>query len=150
MKRLIYNIPTGLCSVCMIVVICYLSLSSNPLGSGLLWFAHSDKVAHFIAYFACAAVFLLDYAKFKLPHHTQFSVELALTAFASLIGLMLEIVQLATESRSYDIMDWVADTVGALTAFCVLHWCLLHYFRKYLYGTSVRARRGRHKRHKKH
>ncbi len=140
MKHKLYKIPTGTLSAIVVLIIVYLSLAADPVGEEMLLFPHSDKVAHFLAYLVCGSVFLMDYAKYKLPRHTKIGVELALTVVASLLGLILEIVQLSTDSRSYDLLDWVADTAGAFVGFLLMHFWLLHYYRKYFYGAAIHQR----------
>ncbi len=147
MKRFLLALPTGTLSVIVTALILYLSLASDPFDvNELPVFPGFDKVCHVIMYFACAGAYILDYAKHKLPHHTRLSVELALCAAASLVGLLMEVAQLTlTSDRTYDLLDWAADVAGAVLAFLLLHFVLLHYFRKSFYRASVH--RHRHRRH---
>ncbi|MDD6687393.1 hypothetical protein [Sodaliphilus pleomorphus] len=142
MKRLLLALPTGLMSVTVTALIVYLSLASDPFDvRELPVFPGFDKLCHVIMYFACAGAYILDYAKHKLPHHTRLSVELALSATAALVGLLMEVAQLTlTSDRSYDILDWAADLAGVAAAFLLLHFVLLHFFRKSFYHASVHRR----------
>ena len=129
-------------SVTVTALIVYLSLASDPFDvRELPVFPGFDKLCHVIMYFACAGAYILDYAKHKLPLHTRLSVELALSATAALVGLLMEVAQLTlTSDRSYDILDWAADLAGVAAAFLLLHFVLLHFFRKSFYHASVHRR----------
>jgi VanZ family protein len=146
MKKFLIAIPVGVPSVIITVLIIYLSLSPNPFDANKIQlFNGADKVVHGIMYFFAAAVYILDYAKFKLPHHTRVNLELAFTATAGLIGGLLEVAQLIMQNgRTYDPMDWLSDLVGAALAFLLIHFWFMHKFRKYLYY-SIRPHR--HRRH---
>lgn len=134
MKRLIKAIPVGLMSVLMILLVAYLSLDPNPLGEQQLQlFAGADKVAHFVLYLVTASVFIIDYAKFKLPHHTKLNLELLFMCCAMLLGLLMEIGQLIlTNGRDYDVNDLVANCLGAATGFAWMHWYGLQKSRRWL------------------
>ena len=84
MKRFFRFVPTGVTSLIVVLVIAYLSLSSDPLGaSHVHLFPGSDKVAHFLMYAVASMAFIIDYAKFRLPHHTRLNVDMAVTATTS-------------------------------------------------------------------
>ncbi len=146
MKKIILAIPTGIFSLIATAAIVYLSLSTDSVvvnEMGL--FPGFDKIAHFISYFGCAAIYLLDYAKFKIPHHTKLNIELVLTTTAILLGLFMEIAQLVlANGRSYELLDWVSDIAGAVFAFLFMHYYFLHIFRKKFYRTAVHNHRHRH------
>ena len=119
MKRFFRFVPTGVTSLIVVLVIAYLSLSSDPLGaSHVHLFPGSDKVAHFLMYAVASMAFIIDYAKFRLPHHTRLNVEMAVTACAMLLGLLMEVSQLAlSQSRHYDNYDILFNCLGALAGF---------------------------------
>lgn len=144
MKKKSY-IPKGLCSVIITAVVIYLSLSSNPLDiNSFRLFPGFDKVAHFLMYFATVVVYLYDYTKFKLPHHTSLNLELVFTACAALMGLMLEIGQLVlTDCREFEILDCLVNAVGALSGFLVMRFWGIHLLRKYF----LRVKHSHHSRH---
>lgn len=150
MKKFIMAIPVGVISLLATAIIAYLSLASNPLDmGGIQLFAGADKVVHVLMYFFLAAVYLMDYTKFRLPHHGNTNIELVLTATAVCVGLGMEILQLMMpeQQRSFDILDWGADVLGAVIAFFVMKFKLLHYERKWLYHTSVKRFHHRHHHH---
>ena len=108
-------------------------------------FAGSDKVAHFLMYLVTACIFIFDYAKFKLPHHTKLNLELLFTCCAMLLGLLMEIGQLVlSNGRTYDIVDLIANCLGAAMGFCYMHWRGLHKMRRSLVHS------GHYHRHKRH
>ena len=77
MKNFIKSIPVGVLSALMILIVAYLSLDPDPLGEhDFHLFPGADKVAHFLMYLVTACIFIFDYAKFKLPHHTKWNLEL--------------------------------------------------------------------------
>lgn len=131
MKTFLRNIPVGTLSVIAIAIIAYLSLARDPLGaSHVSLFKHSDKVAHFLMYFMATYAFTIDYAKFKLPHHTKLNHELALMASAMLLGLIMEVLQLTMKiGRGYDIIDILFNCLGAFAGFLHLKWRGLKNFR---------------------
>lgn len=131
MKKMINALPVGILSFIVTALIVYLSLDANPLDVGhFKFFEGFDKIVHFVMYWGCGIVYLLDYAKFKYPHHCHLNVELALTAMAMLLGLLMEIMQLLlANGRSFDVLDWVADVAGAVVAFGLMHWLGLHWLR---------------------
>ena len=136
LEKSVLSIPKGLMSLLVTALIVYLSLDSNPFSLGKLHlFWGSDKVAHVLMYFVCAIAYLLDFAKFRFPHKTRFSQELAVTSCAIILGGMMEVAQLAIDNgRGYDPLDWLADAIGALAGFAVLHFWYLHKLRDYYYN----------------
>ncbi len=96
-------------------------------------------------YLGCTVAYLLDYAKLKLPHHTLLKIELALTSVAILLGLLMEVAQLAwlVQGRDFDLIDWFADAVGAMTGFALMRFWFMHTFRHNYFKTVKRHRRHR-------
>ena len=98
-------------------------------------------------YFGCTIVYLFEYAKRKLPHHTSLSVELAITTFAAVMGILLEIAQLTlTNSREFEYLDCVANATGAFAGFMLMRFWGMHFVRNLLYHTVTR--RKHHRRYK--
>ena len=147
MRRLIRILPVGFLSVIAVGVIAYLSLASDPLGSHVRLFPHSDKVAHCLMYLAATVIFIFDYAKYKAPHHTRLNVEIALMAAAMLLGLIMEVLQLALHNgRSYDTTDIAVNCIGALLGLALMKWKGQHVTRNIL----VRHRHSHHSHHNHH
>lgn len=144
MKQILKAIPVGLPSILAILVVAYFSLSASPLGDNdFMLFPGTDKVAHFLLYFFTAAVFIFDYAKYKLPHHTKLNLELMFMCCAMLLGLLMEIGQLVlSNGRTYDVVDLVANCLGAAAGLGYMHqWGLSRLRRTMLHS------RHRHHRH---
>ena len=154
MKKIINFIPIGVLSVIATAIVAYLLLSppSEVESSWLSWFnfKHSDKLVHFLMFMFLNLAYLYDYTKYCNPHHTRLNGELALTVFASMIGLLTESCQLAMGiGRSFDHLDIVADVLGAFIAFGMMRWFGGHVLRKYVFKRRSRHRnRYRHSRGK--
>lgn len=150
MKKFIVTIPSGIFSLLITMVVAYFTLASNPLNiNSVKLFPEFDKFAHFVMYFACTLTYLSEYAKYKLPHHTELNVELAITAFACVMGLFFEVAQMAlTNEREFEFLDCLANAVGAITAFGLMRCWGMHIVRETLYNTVTRRRH--HHRHKKY
>ena len=147
MRKILSVFPVGFLSAIAIATIAYLSLSADPLGaSHMHLFKHSDKVAHFLMYFMATFAFIIDYAKFRLPHHTKLNKEMAFTASAMLLGLVMEVLQLVMgQGRGYSNLDIVVNCVGALAGFAYMKWRGLHQFRYIMLHS-----RGGHRHHRHH
>jgi VanZ family protein len=81
----------------------------------------SDKLVHLIAF---GILQLLAYraVRFEQPRKSR-QVHLVTSALAtSAIGAALEIYQLFIKYRSAELLDWLADTVGAVLVALVIHW----------------------------
>lgn len=150
MKKFIVAIPSGIFSILITMVVAYFTLASNPLDiNSVTLFPEFDKFAHFVMYLVCTLIYLSEYAKYKLPHHTEINVELAITAFACVMGLFFEVAQMAlTNDRQFEFLDCLANATGAITAFGIMHCWGMHAVREALYNTVIRRRR--HRRHKKY
>jgi len=73
-----------------------------------------DKYVHFIIYFGLCLLFfysLKNQTKFTKLHSSPLFFALL---FTSLYGITDEVHQYFVPGRSSDILDWVADTIGAL------------------------------------
>ena len=85
----------------------------------------SDKTAH-VAAFGLMVPFLTRALRYFLPAAPRGRLVLAAAAFSSLAGALLEFWQAFLPYRSAEVLDWVADTIGAVLAACLtaLAWCL--------------------------
>lgn len=132
MKKLIKALPIGTLSIIAIAIISYLSLDTTPFGKeNIQLFPGVDKIVHVLMYFFTACMFELDYAKFRLPHHTKADIELLCACFAMLFGFVLEIIQLRfIDARMFESWDIVANCVGAVLGFFYLRLWGMHKFRR--------------------
>jgi len=149
MKKFLLGLPTGVVSTIAVLVIVFLSLAPTDIMPGEWRFAQNlDKWAHGIMYFCCTLCFMFDLFKHQLPHHTKLNSEMAFTACAILLGLIMEVMQLfLTEGRGYEIADWVADIIGAVLAFLLWRLVLRKFLRKYLYHSLRRPKHHHHHHH---
>ena len=78
-----------------------------------MWFEHQDKLNHAGAYFIMTLL-----AWRSLRHHisSPIIVFFISVVFSSLYGLSDEWHQSFVEGRQSDVLDWVADTTGAILA----------------------------------
>lgn len=144
---LIKIIPTWISSAIVFALIAYISLDSNPMDiNRIKLFPGADKIIHFIMYFTFCTILILDYAKSKMPHHTKLNSEIAFTTFAFATGLAFEVLQgTITESRTFDVYDIMANTIGAISGFLFLKIWLMHKFRKLI--VPLYQHRHHHHRH---
>ena len=135
----------------MLVLVAYFTLATNPFGiNALRIFPYAKQVGHFILYFVVASVFIMDYAKGKLPHHSKINHEIALATVAAVLSFVMELVLMWwTDGYYYDITNVYAAWFGALVAFLFYHYWLYHPFRHYLYHSVQHHWRYQHRRKKK-
>ena len=151
MKNFILSIPKGVSSAIMVLVVMFFTFANNPLGiNGLKIFPYAEQVGHFILYFITALVFILDYAKSRLPHHSKINQEMALAAVTGVMALLMEIgLMWKTHGLNYDESNIYAGALGAACAFLFYHFWLLHPFRHYLYHSIQHHWRYQHRRKKR-
>jgi VanZ family protein len=79
----------------------------------------SDKTAHFAAFGLMVPLFAraLGYLH---PDGGRTRAVLVATALSSFAGALLEVWQSFIPYRSADVRDWIADTIGAVLAGCLL------------------------------
>lgn len=151
MRKIINIIPAGVFSVLATAIVAYVLLApSSQFDSGWfswLQFKHSDKLIHFLLFLFLNSAYLYDYTKIKSPHHTKLNIELAITTFASMVGLLTESAQLIIGTgRDFDNLDILADIAGAFAAFGIMRWFGGHVLRKYVF----RKRRSKRRHHSSH
>lgn len=151
MKSFLLSIPKGLPSVIMVVLVLYFTFAPNPFYiNSLKVFPFAEQLGHLVLYFVTAMVFICDYAKARLPHHSKVNKEIALAAIAATLALVMEIaLMIFTHGFNYDISNVYAAFAGAIIAFLFYHFWLFHPFRHYLYHTVQHHWRYQHRRKKK-
>lgn len=149
MKNFILSIPKGVPTIVMILVACYFSFAKNPLGLNAFRgsFPYAPQVGHLILYFFVALVFILDYAKSRLPHHSKINQEIGIAVAAAVLSLVLEIMLMW--SFTDNLQNVFASAIGALLAFLFYHFWLLHPMRHYLYHSIQHHWRYQNRRKKK-
>ena len=88
-------------------------LSNQPTLPTPVMFVHQDKAVHFLAY---AVMGLLAWRLFA--HHIAVPIWIwfATVAFCSLYGMSDEYHQSFVDGRTSEVLDWLADTLGAAIA----------------------------------
>jgi len=93
-------------------------LSSKSVLPTPMLFTHQDKVHHLGAYFIMGVLawrFFNDYLQ------KPWLIFILSLCFCSLYGVSDEFHQSYVPNREADILDWVADTLGALIALITIH-----------------------------
>lgn len=75
-------------------------------------------------------------ALWLFPTRSTLFRTLLAVGFASLYGATDEVHQYFVPERSSDVLDWIADTVGALAAVPVMNWWWKRTFKR---GSTVQA-----------
>lgn len=137
-QRLLNKVPRWTFTVIVVIAVLYLTLMPQPLpDNDIQWFEGADKVVHGIMMFGVMLCLSFDY--FRIHYKQQdrtpggiLSLFLILTiAFGGMIELIQDWMGLG---RGKDIMDFEADTIGALVAYVIVllnwshlrHWILRH------------------------
>mgnify|MGYP002398747047 CR=1 FL=1 len=77
----------------------------------------NDKIAHFLFYF----FFVIFWGLAKRQNHSNRKYNFLIFIFAMSYGLIIEVLQATlTSTRQADFYDFLANTIGALTALVVL------------------------------
>ncbi|HHD82679.1 MAG TPA: VanZ family protein [Bacteroidetes bacterium] len=88
-------------------------LSSKPTLPAPMLFTHQDKIFHMGAYFIMG---ILAWRFFNDLFAKPIIVFLVSLCFSSIYGISDEWHQSHVPGREADILDWLADTLGAITA----------------------------------
>lgn len=107
------------------LLVLYLTLFPRPVGAEMVEvFPGADKLVHFIMFGVMCGTFLYDRWRFGRPCGPVGAFIAAIAV--SLIGVAIEWLQTAMGmGRSEDIIDAIADAVGAFAAIPIcgyLHW----------------------------
>ena len=150
MKTFILSIPKGIPTAIMLLVVLYCTFAHNPFGLNTLHsLPFAEYIGHFLLYGIAALVFILDYAKARLPHHSKINQEIGIAVSTGALSLIMEIGLMQYSGFNYDMYNVYAASFGALLAFLFYHFWLLHPFRHYLYHSIQHHWRYQHRRKKK-
>ena len=94
----------GICYIAFIIVGSLIKVPDIETGM-----SHSDKVIHFFLYFILVGWFIQLYKKL--------STRIIILCAALALGLLMETLQGLTAYRSFDLIDQLANSIGALSAF---------------------------------
>jgi VanZ family protein len=87
--------------------------------------ALTDKHEHLFFYGILSALLAWALGGGRL-HRITFLIALAATAYASIYGVAMEFCQMLVPTRSFDIVDMIADAIGAaLAGGCVWAWSII-------------------------
>ena len=150
MKSFILSIPKGIPSVIALLLMLYFTFANNPFGiNALNVFPGAKYVGHFVLYFFIALIFILDYAKSRLPHHSKLNHEISFAFTAGVLSMLMEIGRMWQTGYNYDLYNIFGATLGAACAFLFYHFWLLHPMRHYLYHSIQHHWRYQSRRKKK-
>ena len=94
----------------LVLMMCYLSLTSNPPGFHIE-FKYIDKLGHFFAYFILMTWFAQLYKTFR--------ARLFYVLFFISMGVILEILQGLGGVRFFEYYDMLANTLGVVFAWII-------------------------------
>ena len=150
MKTFILSIPKGVPTAVMLLLVLYFTFAKTPLGLNVFHsIPYAEYVGHFVLYFIACLVFILDYAKARLPHHSKVNQEIGIAVSTGVLSLIMEIGLMQYSGYNYDLNNVYAASFAALLAFLFYHFWLLHPFRHYLYHSIQHHWRYQHRRKKK-
>ena len=113
----------------LILLVLYASLTSNPLQTPGI--AFGDKIGHFLAYFTLVSWFCQLY---KPNVHTL------LFGLFITMGVLLEFIQSAVGYRTFDVVDMLANSAGAVCGWLLVKFLyaelLLNFERRLLPNTQ--------------
>lgn len=81
-------------------------------------FTNQDKLFHLLIYGLLGVLFLLSF-RYRSPGYSRKQIMTAVM-LASLYGMSDELHQSFVPGREADLLDWLADTTGALVAVLIL------------------------------
>lgn len=122
MRKLVLKTPPYLYSITVTVLILYLTLVPNPLPDDTpAMFPHADKIVHAVMFWAFYTSFAIDRMRQQIKDglSSRLSRKWLATIMTTTItfGLAIEIAQFAMGlGRGCDMLDFVADVVGAVVA----------------------------------
>ncbi len=140
MRKVFYYIRQYPLSLLIIGIVIYLSFFHPPQLDDVPLFPHFDKVAHFCMYGGMSGMlwleFLLTHRRGKYPYRHGF---VGGTICPILFSGMIEILQGAmTTYRSGDWFDFLANTLGVLTATAIAWFLIRSWIQKRAQEKTVR------------
>lgn len=110
----------GILWACVIIFVC----GDKPVEEGLLdWmgYLHLDKIGHFCLYFIFCITLLFGFSKWTGGYHNVKRSHIITSLLICIFyGIGIELFQhYFTENRKYEIMDMLANTLGAVAGYLV-------------------------------
>ena len=78
-----------------------------------------DKWVHAGMFGMLAFLFIFPFGKSTIPSTTKWKYFIWISIIVSFWGLTTEIIQLIIPGRSFELLDWAADSFGALIALII-------------------------------
>lgn len=118
MKKWLAKLPAWTLSIATTIAILWLTLAPDPIGdTSLPLFPGADKVVHAIMFGGLALMLLVDCKRRNWGERVPKWFILCVVAASALFGLLIEYLQgWMGMGRSFDILDFIADFIGAVLA----------------------------------
>ncbi len=101
-----------------IVVVILTTMPGKDIPQSELFFKNFDKLVHIGIFGLLALLFCWPFYKTTVPNKKKILYFIVIALFTSAVGYSIELIQKYwTDGRGYDLMDWLADSAGALGAF---------------------------------
>lgn len=116
MRHILRHLPPYICTLIILIAVCYLSLAPEPMPEQdkFFDFPGSDKVAHLVMYASLTAAFCFDYYRRNSRHNNEPFIFTIAIVVSIIIGGIIEVLQhILPLERSGEILDLVADAAGA-------------------------------------
>lgn len=126
MKKILSILPAPSASVILFVVICYLTLTPQPLPPSVLpSFFGWDKVAHFLMFGIWTMFLISDVGRLRAKRGsrlTPLGAGAVISAVATISGVIELLQGTSLINRACDLPDFVANSLGAicLGTFCYI------------------------------
>lgn len=116
MRFLRTYIPT-IISLMVIGIICLAPISDMPSIVSAAKIPHFDKFVHAFSFLLLAIIAWADTRKYTGKRDRAYIVSVLLSV---IYGGLIEIIQDFTNTRSSDILDWIADITGMATGIAII------------------------------
>lgn len=129
MKSSVFKIPLikfipGIAWFFVVLIMICLPKTDLPEVEGWLDYLYIDKWIHIGMFGILAFLFMYPFHRKDIVPTTKRGYFLIIFTLTVCWGLATECIQLYIPGRSFDLLDWVADSSGALLA---LYWCRKRY-----------------------
>jgi VanZ family protein len=107
----------------VLILIC-LPKQEMPEIEPMWWFSiiRPDKVVHAVMFGMLNYLFIFPIFKSEMVESTKVNYFIWISLAASVWGLSTEFIQLLVPGRSFDLLDWLADSIGVLMALIYIYW----------------------------
>jgi VanZ family protein len=101
-----------------IVVVILTTMPAKDIPQSELFFKNFDKLVHIGIFGLLALLFCWPFYKTSVSTKKKIRYFIIIALLTSAFGYSIELIQRYwAEGRGYDLMDWLADSMGALAAF---------------------------------